>query len=101
MFHQTNIGGVGARVSSGALAAMLASDGWVPKKKTEGAAYKAFAAKKPIKARIARKMVERDTMEALPAGHSVTWAALWGADKVPAFPGLVPMGGRELVTGIH
>nr|WP_294915926.1 transcriptional regulator [uncultured Neokomagataea sp.] len=107
MFNQANIGAAGARVSAGALAAMLASDGWAPKPgvKTRAAvrvsSRAVAAAKGSVKASVSRKVVERETAEALPAGHPVSWAALWGADKVPAFPGLVPMGGRELVEGIH
>lgn len=102
MFDHANIAITGTRVSAGVLAAMLAADGWAPKREPRGR----FEARKPVKAsaskgRSVRKVVERDMAEALPAGHPVSWAALWGADKVPAFPGLVPMGGRELVGGLH
>ncbi|MBR0560348.1 transcriptional regulator [Neokomagataea anthophila] len=106
MFNQTNIVGAGARVSAGALAAMLAADGWAPKlvgksRLSAGVSGTLSGGKKKGTKVASRKVVERDTVEALPAGHPVSWAALWGADKVPAFPGLVPMGGRELVEGIH
>lgn len=45
------------------------------------------------------RRAERDTMETLPAGHPVSWGALWGEgfprDGVPDFPGLRPIGAFE------
>ncbi|GBR55010.1 hypothetical protein AA106555_1903 [Neokomagataea thailandica NBRC 106555] len=106
MFDHGNVVSNGARVSAGVLAAMLAEDGWSPKVKpfkTEkvGFAASSVAAQAKKKVRIARKVIDRETAEALPAGHSVTWAALWGADKVPVFPGLVAMGARDVVGSFH
>ncbi|GBR39086.1 hypothetical protein AA101099_1512 [Neoasaia chiangmaiensis NBRC 101099] len=43
---------------------------------------------------------ERESAEPLPAGHPVSWSALWGTDEaarrpVPRFPGLPPIGALE------
>jgi len=43
---------------------------------------------------------ERDGLEALPAGHAVSWAALWAGEMVPRFPGPAPMGTAE-AAGRH
>ncbi|MBF0877413.1 transcriptional regulator [Gluconobacter cerevisiae] len=100
--RQVKSGPVPRRVSASALAAMLASDGWLPERgnarkgrrrsvqKTSGASFP--------KARI---VTDRETAEALPAGHPVSWNALWGADLVPVFPGLQPMGGRDVDVEIN
>lgn len=94
--RQVKSGSVPRRVSASALAAMLASDGWLPE---QGIARKGRrrSAKKTsgTSSSRVRMVTDRETAEALPAGHPVSWNALWGADLVPVFPGLQPMGGRE------
>lgn len=94
--RQVKSGSAPRRVSASALAAMLASDGWLPE---QGSARKGRgrSARKTSAASVSRvrTVTDRETAEALPAGHPVSWNALWGADLVPVFPGLQPMGGRE------
>lgn len=43
-----------------------------------------------------RGSVDRDGSEALPSGHPVSWGALWQAEAMPRFPGLMPMGMPEM-----
>jgi len=98
--RQVKSGSAPRRVSASALAAMLASDGWLPE---QGSARKGRgrSARKTSEASASRMrtVTDRETAETLPAGHPVSWSALWGADLVPVFPGLQPMGGRE--TGLE
>ncbi len=100
--RQVKSGSVPRRVSASALAAMLASDGWLPE---QGNARKGRgrSARKTseVAASRARMMADRETVEALPAGHPVSWNALWGADLVPVFPGLQPIGGRDVGLEIN
>lgn len=94
--RQVKSGSVPRRVSASALAAMLASDGWLPER--EGVRKKRGRPSKKASGAFssrARVVTDRETAEALPAGHPVSWNALWGADLVPVFPGLQPMGGRD------
>ena len=93
--RQVKSGSAPRRVSASALAAMLASDGWLPEQPSARKG-RGRSARKTSEASVSRVRMgtDRET-EALPAGHPVSWNALWGADLVPGFPGLQPMGGRE------
>ncbi|WP_249203124.1 transcriptional regulator [Gluconobacter kondonii] len=99
---QVKSGSVPRRVSANALAAMLASDGWLPergnarkgRRRSDQKTFKTSSLR-------ARMTTDRETAEALPAGHPVSWNALWGADLVPVFPGLQPMGGRDVGMEIN
>ncbi|EHH67001.1 hypothetical protein [Gluconobacter morbifer] len=97
---QMKSGPVLRRVSASAVAAMLASDGWRPKQGGRRRGRKP-GRKKAVTSVAGRPGLERDTVEALPAGHPVTWKALWGTDLAPAFPGLRPMGSHETIQEIH
>lgn len=66
------------RVSAESLAALLASEEWRPAR--------------PRSSERVRFIPERDRFEALPAGHQVSWAAVWAGEAVPLFPGLRPIG---------
>lgn len=90
------------RVSADAIAAMLAADGWRPQPGAEGRKRRGRPRRQAAAGTegAGRATMERETVEALPPGHPVTWNALWGADLAPAFPPLVPMGGRS-VAEIH
>lgn len=94
--RQVKSGSVPRRVSADALAAMLASDGWLPEQggPRRGRGRSAIKTSGRSKQR-ARLATDRETIDALPAGHPVSWNALWGADLAPVFPGLQPMGGRD------
>ena len=39
-----------------------------------------------------RSSVDRESSDALPSGHPLSWGALWQTEAVPLFPGLMPMG---------
>lgn len=94
--RQVKSGSVPRRVSASALAAMLASDGWLPERGSVRKGRRRSAQKTSGKSTPrARVVIDRETAEALPAGHPVSWNALWGADLVPVFPGLQPMGSRD------
>lgn len=42
-----------------------------------------------------RSSVDRDSGDALPSGHPLSWGALWQTEVIPLFPGLMPMGMPE------
>ncbi len=98
--RQVKSGSVPRRVSASSLAAMLASDGWLPERGSARKGRRRSAQKTSGAASLRTRVItDRETTDALPAGHPVTWNALWGADLVPVFPGLQPMGGRD--TGME
>jgi hypothetical protein len=78
----------GGRVSAEAVAASLAGDGWQRKRRVPRGPGRPML------------LPDREGAEALPAGHPVTWAALWGREGTPRFPGLTPMGGPEPGFGV-
>lgn len=91
------------RVSASAIAAMLAADSWKPLRK-EARNRSMRKAKKIAKVSGGtpkRLVVDRESAEALPPGHPVSWNALWGADRVPQFPVLAPMGASAIWESIH
>jgi len=69
-----------ARVSAEQVAAILASD-------HACAAYRRGV--------VRTRVMEREAQDVLPAGHSVSWGAIWGAGEVPAFPGLQALEARD------
>ncbi|AQS91825.1 transcriptional regulator [Gluconobacter albidus] len=98
--RQVKSGSVPRRVSASSLAAMLASDGWLPERGSARKGRRRSAQKTSGASSLRTRVItDRETTDALPAGHPVTWNALWGADLVPVFPGLQPMGGRD--TGME
>ncbi|GBD57485.1 transcriptional regulator [Gluconobacter wancherniae] len=94
--RQIKMNSMSRRVSASAVAAMLATDGWIPgsersrhRKKGNG------TSSRERRGSAGRTASERERADALPAGHPVSWNALWGGDRVPAFPGLLPIGAHE------
>ncbi|GAD10673.1 hypothetical protein GFGA_1c0523 [Gluconobacter frateurii NBRC 103465] len=103
IMRQMKEGHTPRRVSASAIAAMLASDGWQPMRKP---AHKKALGKGRKISKVSggtekRQVFDRESAEALPPGHPVSWKALWGSDLAPAFPALTPMGASSAWENIH
>ncbi|GAC87890.1 hypothetical protein Gbth_015_017 [Gluconobacter thailandicus F149-1 = NBRC 100600] len=101
--RQIKEGQIPRRISASAIAAILASDGWQPMQKTarKKSAGKGRKISKVSGGTEKRQVVDRESAEALPPGHPVSWKALWGSDLAPAFPALTPMGVSSAWENIH
>lgn len=90
------------RVSASVIAAMLASESWQPSQKAAGRqSGKRKKISKVSGGTPKRQVIDRESAEALPPGHPVSWRALWGSDLAPAFPALTPMGSASSWENIH